>query len=177
MTGARLLSCVLALLLAACTSPPPLPTGGFRDRSVPLSVTTRGAAADLIGQWHVRSHFWGDGNIETLTFVENWQGAPAVEFFQTGCPASGDCDGMRDIWRSQALGQNRFRLTSDNATGAIELWVIWIDEGFRTAALGTPDGSFGWIVDRAQTGGEDRIIAAREILEFNGYDTTKMVRK
>ena len=48
--------------------------------------------------------------------------------------------------------------------------MVWVDEGYRTAAIGTPDGSFGWVLDRAASGGGDRITAAREILEFNGYD-------
>ena len=57
---------------------------------------------------------------------------------------------------------------------ARQFWVLWVDEGFRTAVLGNPDGTFGWIVDRSTTGGADRIKAAREILDFNGYDTGRL---
>ena len=53
--------------------------------------------------------------------------------------------------------------------------MLWVDDDFRTAALGTPDGSLGWIIDRSATGGTDRIAAAREIMEFNGYDVSKLV--
>jgi apolipoprotein D and lipocalin family protein len=47
--------------------------------------------------------------------------------------------------------------------------VLWVDEGFRTAVLGNKVGDFGWIIDRSTTGGAERITAAREILDFNGY--------
>lgn len=48
-------------------------------------------------------------------------------------------------------------------------WVVWVDEGYRTLAVGTPSGAFGFVLDRAG-GGEDRLRAAAEILDFNGYD-------
>ena len=54
------------------------------------------------------------------------------------------------------------------------LWVLWVDEGFRTAVIGNPEGTFAWIIDRSQKGGADRITAAREILDFNGYDVSQL---
>ena len=47
-------------------------------------------------------------------------------------------------------------------------------EGFRTAVIGSPEGGYGWILDRRATGGEDRITAAQEILDFNGYDLSAL---
>ncbi|WP_367117647.1 hypothetical protein [uncultured Roseovarius sp.] len=47
---------------------------------------------------------------------------------------------------------------------------MWIDDSGRTIALGEPDGRYAWVLDRSSKGGFDRIQAAREILEFNGYD-------
>jgi apolipoprotein D and lipocalin family protein len=58
--------------------------------------------------------------------------------------------------------------------GAPEIWLLWVDTGYRTAALGTPDGSFGMILDRSATGGTDRIAAARDIFDWFGYDLTKL---
>jgi apolipoprotein D and lipocalin family protein len=52
------------------------------------------------------------------------------------------------------------------------LWVLWIDEGNRTMALGTPDGSFGMIVSK-DAPPADRLRAAREVLAWNGYDLTQ----
>ena len=55
----------------------------------------------------------------------------------------------------------------------LELWVLWVDDDFRTAVIGTPDGRFGWIMDRPGQASRDRTRAAREILDFNGYDTDR----
>ncbi len=163
------------LLLSACA---PAPTSdGFRDTTVPLTVTTRGSLADLAGTWHLRAHFPGSETLSQVTFLNQGPNTPAVALLKLRCDVSGDCEAVNDVWSNMPLGQNRYRLTQDRTGASIELWVIWVDEGFRTAALGTPDGSFGWIVDRSQKGGEDRITAAREILSFNGYDTLRMIKK
>lgn len=172
----KLAFAIAALIsLSGCFGRTPV-DDGFRDTSVPLTVTTRGTAADLAGPWHMRAHFPGDRSLALVTFIENLNGAPAVEFLRSDCLLSGDCETSAEVWRSEPLGQNRYRLT--NGSGErFELWVIWVDEGFRTAAIGTPDGSYGWVLDRKPTEGEDRIIAAREILSFNGYDTLRMIQK
>lgn len=55
-----------------------------------------------------------------------------------------------------------------------EYWVLWVDADYRTAAIGTPSGSFGWIIDRKRTGGADRLKAAADMLAFNGYATDRL---
>lgn len=54
------------------------------------------------------------------------------------------------------------------------LVVMWLDEGFRTAAVGDADGRWAAIIDRTGRGGADRMAAAREILDFNGWDIGKL---
>ena len=54
------------------------------------------------------------------------------------------------------------------------LVVMWVDDGFRTAAVGGSGGQAAAIIDRAPTGGADRIAAAREILDFNGWDVSRL---
>ncbi len=56
--------------------------------------------------------------------------------------------------------------------GTAPLWILWVDDGYRTVAIGTPDGSFGWIMDRDPVPGRDRLRAAREVLAWYGYDLT-----
>ena len=54
-------------------------------------------------------------------------------------------------------------------------WVIWVDTDYRTLVIGTPSGRFGFILNRS--GGSlspDRLRAAREILDWNGYDVTRL---
>jgi apolipoprotein D and lipocalin family protein len=57
-----------------------------------------------------------------------------------------------------------------------DVWVHWMDGDNRTAAMSAIDGSLVWIMDRAgQTG--DRTVAAQEILEWYGYDLTRITRR
>ncbi|OZA12383.1 MAG: hypothetical protein B7Y02_07410 [Rhodobacterales bacterium 17-64-5] len=48
-----------------------------------------------------------------------------------------------------------------------------MDEGYRTLAIGTPDGSFGFVLDRGPAAA-DRMTAARQIFDFNGYDVSAL---
>jgi len=164
----------LAVLLVGCNATG-LADGRFRNAEVPLSVTTRSAPEMWEGDWLIRAAFPNDGDIKAVAFVGNWRGRPAFELVRGACDANGDCEDTGEIWRAERLGLNRWRLRSPHDTETRELWVIWVDEGYRTAAIGEPDGGYAWILDRAATGGGDRISAAREILDFNGYDTTALV--
>ncbi len=53
-------------------------------------------------------------------------------------------------------------------------WVLWADTDLRTLVIGTPDGSFGFILDRAGPLPPDRLTAARQVLRFNGYDLARL---
>lgn len=57
---------------------------------------------------------------------------------------------------------------------AADYWVLWVDEGYRTAVVGTPNGRAGWILNRDPVIPADRWAAAREMLDFNGYDVTRL---
>jgi apolipoprotein D and lipocalin family protein len=57
--------------------------------------------------------------------------------------------------------------------GGAPLWVHWLDFDNRTAALGAPDGSRVWIMDRSGAPAE-RLSAAREILDWYGYDLSRL---
>ena len=64
-------------------------------------------------------------------------------------------------------GQGRLDLAGE------AIWVHWLDVDNRTAALGDPDDGRVWIMDRTGRPGE-RLRAAREILEWYGYDLSRM---
>jgi apolipoprotein D and lipocalin family protein len=55
-------------------------------------------------------------------------------------------------------------------------WVLWDDADNRTLAIGTPSGAFGFVLNRGADIPSDRIVAAREILDFNGYDLSRLRR-
>ena len=62
------------------------------------------------------------------------------------------------------VGPGRLRVNGE------DWWVIWVDVGYRTMAIATPSGRFGVILDRGAIPG-DRLNAAEEIFDFNGYRT------
>jgi apolipoprotein D and lipocalin family protein len=72
---------------------------------------------------------------------------------------------------AEVTGPGRLAVRLDGVPGAAPLWVLWTDEGYRTAVLGQPDGRAGWILDRSPRSSPDRIAAALEVLDFNGYAT------
>ena len=55
-------------------------------------------------------------------------------------------------------------------------WVLWADVNLRTLVIGTPSGEMGFILNRGGPLPPDRLTAAREILEWNGYDLTRLQR-
>lgn len=62
-----------------------------------------------------------------------------------------------------AAGPGRFAVA-----GMADWWVLWVDSGYRTLAIGTPSGGFGFVLDRAGIT-PDRLRAAAEVFDFNGY--------
>ncbi|MEP5732317.1 MAG: hypothetical protein ABJL67_23455 [Sulfitobacter sp.] len=60
--------------------------------------------------------------------------------------------------------------------GEDTLVVMWVDDGFRTAAIGDAEGRWAAILNRSADVSPDRINAAKEVLDFNGWDVSKLMR-
>ncbi len=156
------------LALAACgraAPTPPAEAPSFRDRAQPIASTTRGTPQDLAGEWVIS------------------QAYPGLPFATPGTQVALALDGNgAAVWRFAAPGGTRDLVTATGlpgrfvpqGEGAPELWVLWVDDDFRTAVIGTPDGRAGWIMDRPGEASPDRTRAAREMLDFNGYDVTRL---
>ena len=145
---------ILCLLLAACAKT--VPVGAlvsYRDTRAPIGSTTRGGPYDMAGNWQVQAAYpggiFGPGDGVVLDF---------------GADGTGVLNGLP----LQVSLPNRWRI------GGIEYWVLWVDDDFRTAVIGSPTGAFGWIMDRPGAASVDRTRAAREILEFSGYDLGRL---
>ncbi|MBY5932019.1 hypothetical protein KUV51_03320 [Tateyamaria omphalii] len=151
----------LAILsLAACTSGSL--TGSdearlLRNPTVPIGAITRFEFPRFDGRWQVVRSGAGD-----------W---PLVGFEVAG-----------DAWRERsASGEGRAAVVTPVGTGILrltyedgdsrDLWVLWIDPDHNTAALGDPEGRFGFVATRDGTARADQIRAAEQVLDFNGYRT------
>lgn len=168
---------LLALLgLAACNAPlSPLPTapGMYRDAAALIGATTRFNADQFAGDWQVRASYPEEAGLHTVAFNVTETGAEVTAVSEI-CAGSGVCTRDSKRFAASETGQGRYQLRSAGGQSNREMWVLWVDEGFRTAVVGNPAGSFAWILDRNATGGAGRIVAAREILDFNGYDVSQL---
>ncbi len=154
------------LALAGCGTPAPVPVAGFRAPAEAIRSVAVLDPARLAGPWRQVAAFAAAD-------------APAcagggVEFV----PAPG---GMRIAARLCLNGRETaaagpVRLIGPGrlaVPGMADWWVIWVDTDYRTLAIATPDGRFGFVLDRGRIG-PDRLRAAAEIFAFNGYDTARL---
>ena len=59
---------------------------------------------------------------------------------------------------NEGLGRLSVRL--QGVPVAAPYWVLWVDEGYRTAVVGAPNGRVGWILNRDPDIPADRLAAA-----------------
>lgn len=164
-----------ALVLGACAAQVPVsvPAGPvYRDTSAPIGVISRFDAHRFAGLWYVRAGFDPDIGRMAFRIIDT----PARSVMRLGafvCDPAGVCGDFSQDLPLIHVDRGQFRVTMPDGREQ-EFWVLWVDEGFRTAVLGNKAGDFGWIVDRSTTTGADRISAARAILDFNGYDVSQL---
>ena len=138
----RLLIC---LALAACGSArEPVAPAALRDPAAPVGAQVDVTAERLYGEWQV---------------VEGAGVPPGAAV--TIAPGRIVIAGKRADFAQVAPG----RFTADGAP----LWVHWLDSDARTVAMGDPEGSMVFVLDRTGAPGE-RLAAARDILDWYGYD-------
>ncbi|WP_026147297.1 lipocalin family protein [Limimaricola hongkongensis] len=157
MTRVAALS-ALALLAACGAVEAPDPAPVFRAADTPIASSLRGAADDLGGDWVVTAAYPG-GPVapgDRVTLQLDAAGAGVARLV--------GADAARLV-PVTAQGRGRFEI------GGQPWWLLWADDDFRTAVIGAPGGAYGWIMDRPGQAGADRARAAREMLDFNSYDT------
>ncbi len=164
------LSAILGL--SACSVP-----AGLRDPGTPISATTRFDLARMEGRWQVRERAAmpddaAGGAPESFVFGAGDSAAAPVSRAYVTC-GSGECAGQRMDATARMTGPGRFVMPRDGAA-SVAHWVLWSDADYRVAAIGTPTGEFGWIMTRGQPR-DDLMTAAREIMDWNGYDLSRLV--
>lgn len=154
----RLIAMVVVASLAACVEGRGgLPKGAFRDSSRQLYSSAVLDHAKLPGRWTQVAAFG------TATGCK----AGGVDIAPDGHAAFRLCLNGREVKGTGALqpiGPGRF------AVARQEWWVLWADGDYRTLVIGTPSGAFGFVLNRGGAISPDRLTAAREILDWNGYD-------
>ncbi len=134
----------------------------FRNAATPIYSAAALDPARLAGTWSQVAAFSGPETPEC--------GAGKVDFLKTSAGLAIEarlCLNGRVQKISgplRPLGQGRF-----GVPGMETWWVLWVDSGYRTLAIGTPSGAFGFVLDRGAIP-QDRLGAARELFDFNGYE-------
>jgi apolipoprotein D and lipocalin family protein len=151
------------LLLAACAAKPPVSTA-FRAADAPIWSAAAFQPSQAAGTWQQVADFRADG-------ADCGEGAIKITPEAGGLRLNGSlclAGVARDV-SALALPSGPGRLS----VAGEEWWILWVDTGYRTMAIGTPSGRFGFILDRGAIPG-DRLTAAREIFDFNGYRTAAL---
>ncbi|HBQ36119.1 MAG TPA: lipocalin [Rhodobacteraceae bacterium] len=151
------------LLLTACTpAPQQVPT--FRNKTAPITSIALFDATKFSGSWQVVASYQQQLCALDVALVKpdrlNW--------------AEYKCAGSIDRMEALITGPGRFSPEA-GLHKAQSHWVMWVDQSYRTAVIGTPGGEFGMILNRGHDIAADRMKAAREILAWNGYDLAALV--
>lgn len=155
---------VLALLLAACAAPP---VQRLRNPAVPVRSIAGYDFTRMQGIWHEAAHLAPAGTPTCAPgqMAVRPEGA-ALRLDGVLCIAGVT---QRISARAVPSGPGRLALSGE----AEDWWVIWADHGDRTLVLAPPSGRFAVVLDRGRIA-PDRLKAAREVLDFNGFDVTRL---
>ncbi len=160
-------------LLAACGPKPA--AQGYRDAALSIYSSAALSSRALQGDW-VQVAGFQRPNGATCSGGRATFGPPDANGrmrLKTSLCLSGKPVGFDGY--ADTLGSGRFALSGGDPQGIGQVWwVLWADIDNRTLLIGTPSGDFGFILDRASRTPPDRLNAAREILDFNGYDNRQL---
>lgn len=175
--AAGLAACVA--LLAGCGGGPEDPFAlfpSYRDAEVPIASKALFEPERYVGLWHEIARF-------PVPFEAGCVGVTAEYGLRDDGTLSvvNTCRGPDGAVRStiegsaEVVGPGRLTVRFGSVPFvAADYWVLWVDEGYRTAVVGTPNGRAGWVLNRDPAIPADRWAAALEILDFNGYDTSRL---
>ena len=153
------LTLAFLLLLAGCVAKP-ASTPALRAEGAPIWSAAAFQPGQVAGTWRQVADFRTSGSCGAGA-VEIVPEAGGLRLAGTLCLA-GKAEKVSGL--APLVGPGRLRVKGE------DWWVIWVDVGYRTLAIGTPSGRFGIILDRGAIPA-DRLNAAREIFDFNGYRT------
>ena len=164
---------LLALLLAACAARTPETRSTYRQQDQQIYSNAVLDPARLQGDWQ-----------QVAAFAAA-PGGCAPGRVRIGAPSGGAIPLQADLClggtRQGFAGQAALPVPGRMIPQASEVrgitqpwWIIWADVDMRTLVIGTPTGEMGFILNRGGALPQDRLSAAREILEWNGYDLNRL---
>lgn len=148
----------------------------LRDPSAPIASQVDVTAGRMSGEWVVIAAFrdapagpgLGDG-----FELRPVPGGLRAEIIGGDCGVEA-CFETSTLVPLQPAGPGRWTTPGGGWLPSGPLWVLWMDADARTAVIGRPDGAAAWIMDRTSAGSPDRLAAGRDILEWFGYDLSRL---
>ena len=158
---------VLLLLMGCTAAVPPVAVGRYRDTAKPIYSNAQLDSSRLVGRWVQVAAFGPDGVVCKPGGVDITAVPTGLKVVYRLCQGGNDVRGAGPM---QPAGPGRYAV--QNQPGP--WWVLWADVDYRTLVIGTPSGQFGFILNKDGALPADRLVAAREILDWNGYDLTQL---
>lgn len=162
----------VALLLAGCGVVAP----SYRAADAPIAPVAELDVARYAGRWYEIARFpvpfEAGCAATTADYTLRTDGSLGVV---NTCRQGGVDGTLRRIeGRAVPSGPGRLEVSFRGLPFKAPYWVLWVDTDYRTAVVGVPSGRAGWILSREPRISADRLRAARDILDRNGYDLTKL---
>jgi len=147
----------------------------YRSFDAQIASQVNVTADRMAGDWFVRERFAQQPGPVSGMELDVLPGGALQWSYENGDCIEDVCFSTENLVLLEPRGQGRWRPVGEDLGGFdVELWVLWMDFDDRTMAIGTPDGRFGLIFDKSATGGADRITAARDIMEWFGYEVSRL---
>ena len=157
--------------LAACSVVLP----EYRDTDVRMTSLAAFDADAYAGRWEEAARFpvpfQSDCVATAATYGPPIGGVVSVE--NTCLTLDGTAE--RITGTAEVVGPGRLKVRLKGVPFAADYWVLWADDSYQTAVVGVPSGRAGWILSRELPIRDDKLKAALQVLEFNGYDTSALV--
>lgn len=167
------LALALAGLIAGCGAVAP----SYRDRSVTIASSAAFDPSRYLGRWYEVARYPNPFQSDCAGAVVDYEAGEGGEILVRNVCLDAGGNAIDEITgTARVVGPGRLSVRLDGVPFAAPYWVLWIDEGYRTAVVGQPDGRAGWILNREPEIPQDRLTAAREVLDFNGYDLSRLQR-
>lgn len=170
-----LLGSIALLALASCGVVDAV-APSYRNQDVTIASAAAFDASRYLGRWYEVARFPNPFQSNCPGSIAEYAAGDGEILVRNLClDASGAVvDEITGTATDQGLGRLSVRL--QGVPVAADYWVLWVDEGYRTAVVGAPNGRVGWILNRDPDIPADRLAAAREVLDFNGYDVSQLQR-
>ena len=142
---------ILCLMLAGCATSGP-------DEDARMTSMVAFDPVSFAGRWHV---------------VEGVAGTDCASYdFSAQGAVSAACAGGLQQGTARLSGPGRMTVVLGGRRE--EYRVMWVDADYRTAVIGTPSRRLGVILNRQPSIPADRLRAAREVMDWNGYDVAAL---